>query len=222
MKMTERLQTVAAALDLLAKEIGQRKTGDDKSKYEVSAYQRNKSGGFHWVIKFPDGSKKESQGAFYGENAGEDAVAAAHKYMKKMSDEYEALASKKLAATNAKVSTFITILSSLLTQYDAKQKHYNPYRLGLLLGALHKVEEKVKGLKDEDSPEALDTLVSALHDHFNVDAMPPTKKLVKMIDEWKSSKKLPKLPTYKYPAKKAPAEEKSAPEKAEQKPEYFK
>lgn len=100
----------------------------------------------------------------------------------------------KLAANDAKVKTFLTILRSYLTQFDQKleKKQPNIYRLGHYLGAADKVESAVKSHLNDDSGEAMEALSSALKKNFESD-FPPLKKVLKLVDEWQHDKKLPKL-----------------------------
>jgi len=107
-------------------------------------------------------------------------------------------------ATNGKVGTFLTILSSHLTQYDKKQiagetkrgGRGNIHRLSLLLGALGKVRDDVKDVEGSDSSEAMEKLKWSLSKRFN-DGFPPVTKLVKQIDAFVSSGKLPKITVQK-------------------------
>jgi len=107
-------------------------------------------------------------------------------------------------ATNGKVGTFLTILSSHLTQHDKKQiagetkrgGRGNIHRLSLLLGALGKVRDDVKDVEGSDSSEAMEKLKWSLSKRFN-DGFPPVTKLVKQIDAFVSSGKLPKITVQK-------------------------
>jgi len=108
-------------------------------------------------------------------------------------------------ALNGKVSTFLQIFSSHLTQYDQKQMaaeikrgglgNYN--RLSLLLAAASLVRNDVKDVEDSDSPEAMQRLKKSLDNRFNVSALPPATKLVKQIDAFLASGKLPKITVQK-------------------------
>ena len=76
-----------------------------------------------------------------------------------------------VARTAAKPLTYaprmwLDLLSYKLTAYDRKQRDQNIYRLGLLLGNLKKVEDRVKGFVDEDSDEARLKLVAAMKAEF--------------------------------------------------------
>lgn len=100
----------------------------------------------------------------------------------------------KVAADNAKVKTFLTILRSYLTQFDQKlqSKQPNNYRLGHYFEAAEKVENAVKAKLDEDSADAMDAFKGALKKNFESD-FPPLKKILKLIDAWVDNEKLPKL-----------------------------
>lgn len=102
----------------------------------------------------------------------------------------------KTAASNAKVSTFFAILSSYLTQQDEKEskreRSPNIYRLGLLLQAMQGAEDKLHKYLDRDDSEAMDAMKAVLSRAFNP-GFPPLKKILKQIDEWQTSQKLPKL-----------------------------
>jgi hypothetical protein len=99
------------------------------------------------------------------------------------------------------VGVFLTILSSLLTQYDQatatremkRGGHVNIYRLGLLMGALGKVRADVAKVVDSDDAEALAKLKASVSDHFEV-SFAPVKKLFKQIDTFLASGKLPSIP----------------------------
>ena len=100
----------------------------------------------------------------------------------------------------ATVKDFLTILTGKLTQYDkrlyekeqAKGHVPNQYRLSLLLQAKQEVEEKVSKYLDSDTPEAMEALKKALHEHFHVESMSPTSGLIKQIDAWVNEKQLPR------------------------------
>lgn len=100
----------------------------------------------------------------------------------------------KTAANSATVRTFLAILGSRITQYDKKleTKQPNIYRLGLLLEAKHKAEDLVRKHLDDSTPEALEALKGALNKKFQPD-FPPVKAVVKMVDEFLQSGKMPKL-----------------------------
>ena len=100
----------------------------------------------------------------------------------------------KTAASDAKVSTFFAILSSYLTQQDEKEDKKNPnlYRLGLFLQAMQGAEDKLHKYMERDDSEAMDAMKAVLSRAFNP-GFPPLKKILKQIDEWQTSQKLPKL-----------------------------
>lgn len=103
-------------------------------------------------------------------------------------------------AKNGEVSTFLTILSSHLTQYDqaefAREEKRggrgNIYRLGHLFGALENVEADVASVKDSAAPEALARLKASLGKRFNP-GFPPVNKLVKQIDAFLTKGTLPRV-----------------------------
>jgi len=107
---------------------------------------------------------------------------------------FKAAALERQALNKATVAAFLTVLTGALTRYDEKlqKKEPNLYRLGHLLKAKQEVEEKVKKYLNDDSPEAMEALKNALHEHFHVDSLPPTRNLMKQIDAWLTEKKLPK------------------------------
>jgi Ni/Co efflux regulator RcnB len=100
----------------------------------------------------------------------------------------------KTAAADAKVKTFLAIMSSYVTQQDQKEEKKNPniYRLGLFLEALQRAEDKLHNYMDRDDEEAMQVLKAALSKAFNSN-FPPLKKILKQIDEWQMGQKLPKL-----------------------------
>ena len=116
----------------------------------------------------------------------------------KLSGDLQAL-SIRLAASNAKVSTFLMILTSYLTQYDEKEiaketkkgGEGNIYRLGLMFQTSDKVKHDVHAFLDSDTPDAMEALKASLGRRFN--ALRPVDKLIKQIDAWVESGKLPKL-----------------------------
>lgn len=101
-------------------------------------------------------------------------------------------------AKNGQVSTFLTILSSHLTQYDraelAREEKRggrgNLYRLGHLLGALGEVRKDVSSVTDSAAPEALAKLKASLGKRFN-QGFPPVNKLLKQIDAFLTNGRMP-------------------------------
>lgn len=110
-------------------------------------------------------------------------------------------------ANNGRVSTFLTIMMSELTQLDRKLHasetkrggRGNIYRLGHYMDAMDKVAEAVKGDKESDSPEAMGKLKAAIGKQFESD-FPPAKKTIKQIDAFLTSGRLPKV-TIEKPSK---------------------
>ena len=101
------------------------------------------------------------------------------------------------------VRGFITILNANLTQYDMAQSareakgrgSVNVYRLGHLLGASQKLEDRLKSILDSSSTEDLRTLRSALVGKAFLADFPPSKKTVKAIDKYLADGKPPAYPT---------------------------
>lgn len=119
-------------------------------------------------------------------------------------EKHDALGEAKAALSEAKrgtVSVFLTILSSLLTQYDmatsAREEkrggRSNIYRLGHLFGAMEKIQDALTKVHDSDAPDALNQLKTELGKKFDRD-FPPAKKLVKQIDAFLTRGQLPHLP----------------------------
>jgi len=93
------------------------------------------------------------------------------------------------------VKNFGIIAGGLITRYDKaleKRGQSNIYRLGLLLEALHKAEDKVRQYANDDSPEALNAFKAALSKSFIVSDMPPIKAVIKQIDAFLQTGKPPK------------------------------
>lgn len=121
-----------------------------------------------------------------------------------------------LEATNGKVSTFLVVFSSMLTQYDQqlskgerKRGRSNIYRLGHYLDALDRARAQVQGVINDDSKEAVaklrDAIASVFHDNDN-----PGKKLLKVIDAYIEKGTLPKIQVSKETKAKIAAEKKAA------------
>lgn len=113
----------------------------------------------------------------------------------------------------AQIQDFHLLLVAHLTQYDmavsareAKRGRVNIYRLGLLLQAAERVEEKAKsfGIWARDDPNALAAYWNYLTQHFIYEegarhgpprfAIPNLRKLEKQIKAWTEERKLPKYP----------------------------
>lgn len=113
------------------------------------------------------------------------------------------------------VSNFFEVLSSLLIQYDVQTSareakgrhgHANIYRLGHLLGAMHKAEDElVRVIGKFNDPAVMMTeqiaghLINILGGCFTVNwktnefDLPPLRKFFKQLDAFVSSGKNPSL-----------------------------
>ncbi len=98
------------------------------------------------------------------------------------------------AMGTATVETFLTILRGRLTRHDEKEqaKRPNNYRLSLLFAAADRVEKSTLKYAKRNDVEALEALKEALNMSFNVSGLPPVRAVVKMIDEFLVSGKMPK------------------------------
>lgn len=119
-------------------------------------------------------------------------------------------------ATNGKVSTFLTVFSSILTQYDQllsrnemKRGRVNIYRLGHYLDALDRVRADVQGVLNDDSKEAVAKLRAATVKRFFPNEN-PGRKMVKVIDDYLDGGKLPKIPISKEVKAQIAAEKRAA------------
>lgn len=107
----------------------------------------------------------------------------------------------KVTERKATVALFLEILKSYLTQYDQKEEQkerskgyaVNIYRLGILFKALDEVRDELKPYMDDDSKEAMDKLKASMDEHFHVNQLSATRKLLKQIDAWVNDKKAPRL-----------------------------
>jgi hypothetical protein len=92
---------------------------------------------------------------------------------------------------------FLTVLTSKLTQYDKRLQVREPniYRLGHYLKASQEVEKWAKSLDllDRSDAEALTALKGALRGHFTQPPMPPVANVMKQIDLFLATGKLPTL-----------------------------
>jgi hypothetical protein len=113
------------------------------------------------------------------------------------------------------VGNFFAVLSSLLTQYDVQMAareakgrhgHVNIYRLGHLLGAMHKAEDGLRSVIGKfTNPEVMMTaeiarqLVDILTTCFTVNwktnefDLPPLRKFYKQLDQFAATGKNPTL-----------------------------
>jgi len=104
----------------------------------------------------------------------------------------------KTAMASATVESFLTILEGRLTQYDQKleRKQPNAYRLSHFLEAVQETRKMVGRYLQDDSPEAMAALQDALGQNFIMVGrrfdLPPVNAVVKMMDAWSGSGKMPK------------------------------
>lgn len=109
------------------------------------------------------------------------------------------------------VGNFFVVLSSLLTQYDAKEEararkskhgHHNIYALSHYLGAMHEAEaDLLKHVsKEEDmTKEIAGMIVQVLDEHFTVNHrsnefdLPPLRKFYKQLEQFVATGKNPTL-----------------------------
>jgi hypothetical protein len=97
------------------------------------------------------------------------------------------------------VGYFSLYLSHLLTQYDRREmaretkrgNRGNIYRLGHLLGALHKVDAAIKSVKDSKDPKDFEVLRTAVLHEFT--DFPPRRALLKALDKYLETGKRPKI-----------------------------
>jgi uncharacterized protein (DUF2336 family) len=92
--------------------------------------------------------------------------------------------------TRATVECFLMVLTSKLTQYDARETAReikrgggNIYRLGLLFKALERVRSGVSQYLDRDDREAMQALRAAMLAHFTP-GFSPVRNIEKQIDKW--------------------------------------
>lgn len=100
----------------------------------------------------------------------------------------------KTALNAATVRAFLFVLTGQLTRYDERlqAKQPNNYRLGLWFEAAQRVQKKLARYLDSAEPVALNALKKALCESFHCDDMPPVKAVLKQIDLYLASGKLPK------------------------------
>lgn len=106
-------------------------------------------------------------------------------------------------ALNGKVSTFLTVFTSILTQYD-KQIYANEvkrggggniYRLSLWFAALDRARANVQGAMNDDSKEAVAKLKDAISKEFTKGN--PGDKMIRVLDAYLTKGTLPKIPISK-------------------------
>lgn len=108
------------------------------------------------------------------------------------------------------VKNFSMILSGLLTQYDARIRDRNIYRLGLLFGAAQEAYDHVAAYADRSDAEALQAYLGELQRKFTYEsprrgepaefALSQLRKLEKMIEVWLVDGKRPKYPVQPAPS----------------------
>lgn len=89
------------------------------------------------------------------------------------------------------VDTFLMVLTSKLTQYDAAQfaretkrgGRGNIYRMGLLFEAQDKVKADCAKVLERSDPEAMAELKKSLGRRFETD-FPPVRNVQRQIDSW--------------------------------------
>ena len=125
-----------------------------------------------------------------------------------------------LEAMNGKISTFLTVFSSMLTQYDQlliknetkRGGRGNIYRLSLWFEALDKVKQRVSSMLGDDSTDAIKALRAAVDKEFT--SGNPADKFRKAMDAYIEKGTLPKIPISKEVKAQVQAEKKAAKEAA--------
>lgn len=104
-------------------------------------------------------------------------------------------------ALNGKVSTFLTVFTSILVQNDQdearnpKKRGYNPNRLPAYLGAIDRIKQRVSDVLDDDSKEAAQKLLDAIDVAFTPGN--PGDKLRRVVRAYIEKGTLPKIPISK-------------------------
>ena len=147
-----------------------------------------------------------------------------------LEDEYTAMVSalseetgdpaSLLEAMNGKISTFLTVFSSMLTQYDMllikgetrRGGRGNIYRLGLWFEALERAKARVASMLNDDSTDAIKALRAAIDKEFT--SGNPGDKMRKAMDAYIEKGTLPKIPISKEVKAQIQAEKKAAKEAA--------
>lgn len=116
-------------------------------------------------------------------------------------------ARRAAAGIEPTVKNFSVILTGLLTQYDARIRDHNIYRLGLLFGAAQEAYDHVSAYADRSDAEALQAYLGELQRKFTYEsprrgeppefALSPLRKLQKLIEAWIVDGKRPKYPVSK-------------------------
>lgn len=98
------------------------------------------------------------------------------------------------------VKNFLTILTGHVTQHDIavskRERRPNIYRLGILLGAVERVEQEMRHWLDSSDPADLDYLARSIRGNFEED-FPPRQKILKAIEDYLTTGKQPKYPVSK-------------------------
>jgi len=94
-----------------------------------------------------------------------------------------------MSLPNGTVGTFLLVLTSKITQWDAK--YGGPYSLGLMLEAANRVRDEVVNQIDSDRPDDLRKLQHAIQDNFS--PMRWRDSVLKQIEEYITKGKLPTL-----------------------------
>jgi len=108
-------------------------------------------------------------------------------------------------APDGKISSWLKILSIQLTNYEQDLMVADIKRSGSpnswrtpATADVYSITQAVASIKDSDSPQAMERLKMAIHMNFRGQELPlPVAKLVKQIDAFVDSGKLPNLPAAK-------------------------
>lgn len=93
-----------------------------------------------------------------------------------------------------RISHFLALLTSKLTQYDARVsvRQPNVYRLGHLLGAAEKVAACFPHPEAEATPDRIAPMVGAIERHFIL-PFPPADAVIRQIKAYLATGKRPSL-----------------------------
>jgi len=117
--------------------------------------------------------------------------------MKSLTEDYERLSGTRLFEAQEKrkgtVELFLTLLTSKLTQSDAResQRHPNIHRLGHYMKAVGKVRAGMRGKENSSEPQDLEMLKRLIQKEFN--AFGPVTFTIKKIDAYLAGKPAPKI-----------------------------
>ena len=98
--------------------------------------------------------------------------------------------------TKATCRAFLAVLTSKATQYDsraARKPGHSIYAMAHYLKGIQGIENAMGGELDMDTPESLEKMKNAIGKFFIVGSFPPAKNVIKQIDAYIKSGKLPKL-----------------------------